>query len=186
MRFNFRMKRQIPIGDPRWIPVIRVNMYLGGRWNAVNIGIALSTRPRIINPLVSAGSTADLSICTRQARKNRSIIEAMVDRGLLANLENMSEGGGEEDLSAGGERVQGRGRRRRRSVSGAVGWLWHLVNGDAFESKSRRDKESGAELHWGREWWKLNSLLDGKKIDSITRMRQGARGLCWNKRNGEK
>ena len=79
-------------------------MYLGGRWNAVNIGIALSTRPRIINPLVSAGSTAGLSICTRQARKNRSIIEAMVDRGLLANLENMSEGGGEEDLSAGGER----------------------------------------------------------------------------------
>lgn len=57
------------------------------------------------------------------------------------------------------------------------------MNGDAFESKSRRDKESGAELHWGREWWKLNSLLDGKKIDSITRMRQGARGTRGMEKN---
>lgn len=78
MRFNFRIKQH----SIRWIPVIRVNMYLGERWNAVNIGIALSTRPRIgggrgiINPL---GSTAGgLSIRARQAKKNRSIIEAIV------------------------------------------------------------------------------------------------------------
>lgn len=55
----------------------------------------------------------------------------------------------------------------------------------AMHSNPNLDAIKRGELSCGGRW-KLNSLLDRKKIDSITRVRQGARGLCWNERNGEK
>lgn len=52
----------------------------------------------------------------------------------------------------------------------------------AMHSNPNLDAIKRAELSCGGKW-KLNSLLDGKKIDSITRMRQGARGTRGMEKN---